>query len=136
MNQIPKNRNLTENAKKLRKEMTREEKHLWYDFLSRFPESVRRQCIIGDYIVDFACMKRMLIIEVDGVQHTSPEMKEADARRDLYLKELGFTVLRFPNRVIWDYFSNVCYDILSAAGYTFDDMRPSRKKRKTASAGN
>ena len=63
------NDKLSSNAKKLRKEMTPEERHIWYDFLKLLPYTVHRQKVIGRYIVDFyvACAK--IVIEIDGTQH-------------------------------------------------------------------
>ena len=61
------NKNLVENAKSLRKEMTREEKHLWYDFLKKLPINVNRQKNIGNYIVDFYISSASAVIELDGL---------------------------------------------------------------------
>ena len=63
------NPNLTEYSKKLRREMTKEERHLWYDFLKPLPFTFHRQKVIGSYIVDFYCAKAKLVIELDGSQH-------------------------------------------------------------------
>ena len=63
------NPKLTENAKELRRNMTKEEKHLWYDFLKTYPVRFLRQKVIDDYIADFYCHKARLIIELDGSQH-------------------------------------------------------------------
>ena len=109
--------------------MTPEEKHLWYDFLERFPVQFRRQHVIGNYIVDFVCFKDMTVIELDGRQHLTPEMKEKDAIRDNYLKGLGFQVLRYPNRVIWEYFTYVTNEILEKTGHTLDELKPVKKRR-------
>ena len=63
------NPKLTENAKELRKNMTKEEKHLWYDFLKTYPVRFLRQKVIDDYISDFYCHKARIVIELDGSQH-------------------------------------------------------------------
>ena len=99
-------------AQNLRKEMTAEEKHLWYDFLKKLPLTVNRQKNIGRYIVDFYIAKRKLVIELDGIQHGLPENREKDAERDLYLQKMGITVLRYPNSAINQRFDDVCRDIL------------------------
>ena len=65
------NKNLTENARKLRKNMTKEERHLWYDFLKNYPVRFLRQKVIDTYIADFYCHRARLIIELDGSQHYS-----------------------------------------------------------------
>ena len=62
------NRKLVANAQKLRKNMTPEEKHLWYDFLKKLPVTVNRQKNIGNYIVDFYIPSARLVIELDGIQ--------------------------------------------------------------------
>jgi very-short-patch-repair endonuclease len=109
MNEL-RNRNLTENSQKLRKEMTKEEKRLWYDFLKNLPVTVHRQKIIGKYIVDFCIPKNSLVIELDGSQHY---IRENDSERDSFLSEQGFTVLRYSNRQIKERFREVCDDILN-----------------------
>ena len=63
------NKGLTASAKTLRKHMTREERHLWYDFFKQLPLTVNRQKVIGPYIVDFYCAEAKLVIELDGSQH-------------------------------------------------------------------
>ena len=75
---IPYNKKLVSNAKSLRKNMTPEEKRLWYDFLKRLPLNVRRQHNIGNYIVDFYIASKKVVIEIDGIQHTALENKAAD----------------------------------------------------------
>jgi len=94
------NPNLTGNAQRLRKEMTKEERHLWYDFLKKLPVTFHRQKVIGRYIVDFYCASAKLVIELDGSQHYETENMEADAVRDEYLNSLGLTVKRYSNRDI------------------------------------
>ena len=91
------NKKLVSNAKALRKNMTKEERHLWYDYLQSKDVRFIRQKIIGNYIVDFYCAKAKLIIELDGSQHYEPDYQEKDALRDAELNSLGFTVMRFSN---------------------------------------
>jgi len=62
----------------------------------------RRQHIIGDCIADFACLKEMLVIEVDGLYHKSGDQQDADAHRDEYLQQKGFRVLHFANDEVMD----------------------------------
>ena len=107
------NPKLTENAKELRKHMTKEEKHLWYDFLKDHPERFLRQKVIDDYIADFYCHKAKLVIELDGTQHYEPEGLRQDAVRDDYLKSQGLTLLRIPNNAIKENFPGVCEEIFS-----------------------
>ena len=63
------NRKLGQNAKSLRRNQTKEERHLWYDFLKSLPVMVHRQKVIGPYIVDFYIAAAKLVIELDGSQH-------------------------------------------------------------------
>ena len=104
------------NAQTLRRGMTREEKHLWYDFLKELPVTVNRQKVIGRYIVDFYCAKAALVIELDGSQHYDPEGKAADAQRDALLMAQGLKVLRFSNRDVNQNFQDVCEEILKHLG--------------------
>ena len=92
--------------------MTREEKHLWYDFLKQLPQTVHRQKVIGQYIVDFYCAGSKLVIEIDGSQHYDDEGLQNDVARDAYLNSLGITVLRYSNSDIHQRFKSVCADIL------------------------
>ena len=105
------NPNLTGNSKSLRKNMTKEEKHLLYDFLKKLDITVNRQKVIGDYIVDFCISSAKLVIELDGSQHYEPDSKEYDKQRDEFLQSQGYTVLRFLNRDVNNNFEGVCLQI-------------------------
>lgn len=105
------NRRLTANAQKLRREMTKEERHLWYDFLKTLPITVHRQKVIGKYIVDFYCAKAKLVIEIDGSQHYEDIGLKKDIVRDEYLKDSGLTVVRYSNYDVNTNFEGVCNDI-------------------------
>lgn len=107
------NANLTGKAKFLRKNITKEERHLWYDFLKKLLITVNRQKIMGNYIVDFYIAKSKLIIELDGSQHYQTEKKNNDIIRDSLLKQQGYTVLRYSNKDINENFNAVCQDILN-----------------------
>ncbi len=106
------NPKLTGNAKKLRREMTKEERHLWYDFLKELPLNVNRQKVISRYIVDFYCDEAKIVIELDGSQHYDSLGKASDAQRDSDLNEMGLLVLRYSNLDISRNFESVCSDIL------------------------
>ena len=105
------NPKLDANAKTLRKNMTKEERHLWYDFFKTLPIMVHRQKVIGKYIVDFYVASAKVVIELDGSQHYDLVGKQADEARDAYLNSLGITVLRYSNADINLRFSSVCEDI-------------------------
>ena len=110
------NSKLTPAARSLRKNMTKEERRLWYDFLKDLHVTVNRQKVIGSYIVDFYCAEAGLVIEIDGSQHYDAEGKAADAVRDEYLKAQGLKVLRYSNADINLRFRAVCEDILHCLG--------------------
>ena len=99
-------------AQNLRKEMTKEERHLWYEFLKDRPENINRQKVIGPYIVDFYCAKAKLVIELDGSQHYMDEGKQSDSERDEFLTKLDLKVLRYSNYDVNTNFYGVCEDIL------------------------
>ena len=105
------NKKLVPTAQTLRKNMTKEEKHLWYDFLKNLPVTVNRQKNIGNYIVDFFIASKRIVIEIDGWQHGELEQKEKDKQRDKDFKKLGITVLRYTNNDINCRFQGVCIDI-------------------------
>ena len=107
------NKTLVPNAQELRKNMTPEEKHLWYDFLKKLSITVNRQKNIGNYIVDFYIAGKKIAIEIDGKQHRKPENREADEKRDAYLQNLGIKVLRYKNTDVNLNFEGVCKDIQS-----------------------
>ena len=103
------NPKLTEKAKNLRKDMTKEEKHLWYDFLKDYPVRFLRQKVIDNYIVDFYCSSLNLIIELDGSQHYDEKgIIKKDTIRTQKLKERNLTIIRIPNNEIWYNFDGVC----------------------------
>ena len=106
------NPKLRKNAQKLRREMTKEERRLWYDFLKQLPLTVNRQKVIGRYIVDFYCASAKLVIELDGSQHYESEGTASDWERDYALNQLGITVVRYPNSDINRNFDGVCADLL------------------------
>ena len=95
-------------AKELRKNMTPEEKHLWYDFLKNYPVQFNRQKVIGNYITDFYCKKANLVIEIDGAQHFEHDNSEYDKARTDYLNSVGIEVIRFLNKDINYNFNNTC----------------------------
>ena len=125
---LPYNRKLTQNARLLRKNMTPEEKHLWYDFLKRLPLTVHRQHSIEHYIVDFYIAEKKIVIEVDGRQHDEIEHKEADEERDQMLAEWGITVLRYSNERIRNGFTIVAEDILKNLDLKYEDLKPIQKR--------
>ena len=103
--------------------MTPEERHLWYDFLKRLPITVHRQKNIGNFIVDFYIANPPTVIEIDGAQHETIEHERQDKHRDNDLRNLGITVLRYPNWAVNNDFNMVCDDILEKIGISANDMK-------------
>ena len=94
-------------AQNLRKNMTPEEKHLWFDFLKAYPIQFRRQKPVNQYILDFYCSKAKLAIELDGSQHYETDVQKYDEERTKFLEEQGIEVLRFTNLEIKQHFPEV-----------------------------
>ena len=108
---MERNSELTKLARQLRKNQTKEEALLWYNFLSKYPIRFHRQYVIGNYIADFYCHEASLVIELDGSQHFEDKGQRGDAQRDAYLQSLGLTVLRIPNNAVKENFRGVCEHI-------------------------
>ena len=105
------NKKLLPNARRMRRDMTKEENHLWYDFLKSHPLTFKRQQIIGHYIVDFYCAAARLVIELDGEQHGFEENEKYDAKRTIFLEGYDLMVLRFFNNEVNCEFEAVCRTI-------------------------
>ena len=120
---IPYNPKTKNNAQSLRKNMTPEEKQLWYQFLNKLPFRVKRQHRIEGYIVDFYIAEKKVVIELDGKQHLMEENKIADEKRDKKLAEWGITVIRIPNKNINDDFGKVCNWLLNELGVVASDLK-------------
>ena len=95
-------------AKELRKNMTKEERHLWYDFLRSYPVKFTRQKVFGKYIADFYSAEAKLIIELDGSQHYEEDNQRKDQKRTEFLEEYGLKVIRIPNNEVMRNFRGVC----------------------------
>ena len=92
---------LKENARKNRKGMTEAETVMW-ERLRQMPRPFRfrRQHVIGDYIVDFACLSKKLVVEVDGEHHHASEQLALDNMRTAFLNRMGYNVVRFANEQV------------------------------------
>jgi very-short-patch-repair endonuclease len=111
---LPYNRKLKEYSQALRKNATKEEKRLWYDFLRNYPIQFQRQKVIGNFIIDFYCDKAKIAIEIDGTQHNEAEAKLYDEERTAELKKFNISVIRFTNQEIRTSFTGVCETIHKA----------------------
>ena len=102
------NPSLTKNAQTLRKNMTKEERHLWYDYLKDYPVRFLRQKVIDNYIVDFYCRQAMLVVELDGSQHYEKDALLYDQIRTEKLEKHDLKVIRIPNNAVMQNFEGVC----------------------------
>ena len=117
------NKQLVPFAKQLRREMTKEERHLWSDFLRSYPVRFSRQKVLGKYIADFYSAEAKLVIELDGSQHYEDGNMEKDAERTTFLKGYGLTVIRIPNNEVSRNFQGVCEYIDAAVKQSLSQLR-------------
>ena len=117
------NKQLVPLAKQLRKEMTKEERHLWYDFLRYYPVRFSRQKVLGKYIADFYSAEAKLVIELDGSQHYEADQVRKDTVRTAFLEGYGLTILRIPNNEIFRNFRGVCEYIDAAVKQSLSQLR-------------
>ena len=115
------NRRLVPLARELRRNMTKEERHLWYDFLRDYPVRFSRQKVLGRYIADFYSAEAKLIIELDGSQHFEDKNIQKDMRRTEFLEAYGLRIIRVANDEITKNFDGVCDYIDSVVRRTIDD---------------
>ena len=110
-----------ERARKLRRNATEHERILWSQLRKGRLESFRfrRQHPLGRFVVDFVCLERRLVIEVDGDQHGYPGQEEDDRSRTKWLEERGYRVVRFWNSDIRRQLDNVLETILGELNARF-----------------
>ena len=102
------NKALTPLARELRKNMTPQERDLWYQYLRHHPLKFTRQKVLGKYIADFYCASAKLVIELDGSQHYEDKGQEADRERTQFLRQYGIRVLRVQNNAVYQNLRGVC----------------------------
>ena len=102
--------------------MTKEERHLWYDFLRSYPVRFSRQKVLGKYIADFYSAEAKLIIELDGSQHYEDSNKEKDDERTAFLESYGLKVIRIPNNEVSRNFRGVCEYIDAAVKQSLSQL--------------
>ena len=105
------NSNLTSRAQELRRNMTKEERRLWYEYLRNYPHRFRRQVAFGRYIQDFYCAAARLAVELDGSQHFDPKGMQSDLDRTAFLERNGIHVIRFSNTDVSQNLRGVCQAI-------------------------
>lgn len=111
MAHVFRDKNMMPRARAMRRKMTRQESHLWYDFLSVYPIHWYRQRIINSYIVDFYCASAELVVEIDGPQHETEHGRLNDTIRTSVLQTYGLKVIRFSNQEVEQNFRHVCQEI-------------------------
>ncbi len=117
------NKQLVPFAKQLRKEMTKEERHLCYDFLRTYPVRFSRQKVLGKYIADFYSAQAKLVIELDGSQHYEEIGVQKDTERTTFLEGYGLKMIRIPNNEVSRNFRGVCEDIDTAVKQSLSQLR-------------
>ncbi len=117
------NKSIVHIARNLRKNMTKEERHLWYDFLRTYPIKFSRQKVLGKYIVDFYSAQAKLIIELDGSQHYEDKQIQKDDERTAYLEQYGLKIIRIPNNEVNQHFYEVCEYIDSIVSQSLSQLR-------------
>ena len=105
---VKKNYQMLECARELRRDMTPQERKLWYRFLRRYPVKIYKQRIIESFVVDFYCAAAKLVIEIDGAQHYTEQGKQYDEERSKILEKYDLLVLRFSNAEVNKSFDSVC----------------------------
>ena len=103
--------------------MTKEERHLWYDYLRTYPFRFLRQKVLGKYIADFYCAEARLVIELDGSQHFEGENAAKDAERTAFLENYGLTVIRITNNEVSKNFRGVCEYIDNVVKQSLSQLR-------------
>ena len=103
--------------------MTKEERHLWYDFLKEYPVKFQRQKVLGHYIVDFYCAEAKLVIELDGSQHYDQSGMRKDDERTNFLKGYDLSVIRIPNNEVFNNFRGVCEYLDSCVKQSLSQLR-------------
>ena len=117
------NKIIVPKAKELRKNMTKEERRLWYDFLRGYPVKFSRQKVLGKYIADFYCAKAKLVVELDGSRHYKEEKLKEDAERTEFLKGYEINVIRIQNNHVNSNFEGVCSYIDSIVKQSLSQLR-------------
>ena len=117
------NKDIVPLAKELRRNMTKEERHLWYDFLRSYSVKFSRQKILGKYIVDFYSADARVVIELDGAQHRTEENEQYDAERTAFLEGYGLTVVRVSNEAINKDFHRICVYIDDCVKQSLSHLR-------------
>jgi very-short-patch-repair endonuclease len=107
-------RRLKHSAQSLRRDPTPAERKLWFEYLRELPQKFTRQKPLGNYIADFYCASKMLVIELDGDSHFTTSAEAYDRRRTDALEAQGVRIIRFTNLEVMQQFEAVCQRIKEA----------------------
>ena len=127
----PRKTELRPYARELRREMTEQEKHLWYDYLRIAPYRFHRQKIISGFIVDFYCHAALLVVEVDGSQHYTEQGKAYDEERSNCFRQNGIEVIRFTNKEVDTQFAGVCELIAHTVETRIREIHPQDRPKRS-----
>ena len=105
---VKRNFKLLDQARELRRNLTPQEKRLWYRFLRTYPVKIYKQRIIESFIADFYCASAKLVIEIDGSQHFTSQGKAYDEERSMIMSQYGIKTIRFSNADVDRRFQSVC----------------------------
>jgi very-short-patch-repair endonuclease len=107
-------RKLKTRARHLRRDPTPAERKLWYEFLSSHQQKFTRQKPLGEYIADFYCARKRLVIELDGDTHFTDQGVDHDKTRTQALAREDIRIVRFTNAEVMADFDAVCWCIEEA----------------------
>ena len=110
-------------ARNLRKNMTKEERHLWYDFLKEYEFRFQRQKVLGKYIADFYCAKAKIVVELDGSQHYDPNNQVKDDIRTKFMEQYDLMLIHIPNNEVNRNFRGVCEYIDAVVRQSLSQLR-------------
>ena len=119
---LPYDARLNDRAVDLRREMTPQEKKLWYAYLRKYPVKIYKQRVIEHFIVDFYCPLARLVIELDGSQHYTEQGVQYDMERSAVFEQYGVQVLRFRNQDVSAHFEMVCEQIHEAVVKRLEEL--------------
>ena len=119
---LPYQEKLTPRARELRKTATKQENHLWYDYLKDYPIRFKRQKPISSFIADFYCHAARLVVELDGSQHYDEQGLIYNKERAAVLEQYGVKVLRFSNLDVERNFHGICTAIDLAVKERIDQL--------------
>ena len=133
---VKRNFRMLDQAKELRRNMTSQEKKLWYQFLRDYPVGVYKQRIIESFIADFYCATARLVIEIDGSQHYTEQGMAYDAERSIIMERYGIKTIRFSNYEVDYCFEQVCMMIDAQIGQRMNELTQKKDQAHSIAFGD